>query len=128
MKSPQSPHSSSLWVFALSLRVLSELSPTAAISHLATKLSFYGFSVVGLRVISWHIELLGAPVFVYTNHCTLQNFVTQRDLSRRQESTSWAQFDLTIHYIVKGERNVIADALSRHSDDPCPSQLYLKTP
>ena len=52
MKSPQSPHSSSLWVFALSLRVLSELPPSAAINHLATKLSFYGFSVVGLRVIS----------------------------------------------------------------------------
>ena len=52
MKSPQSPHSSSLWVFALSLRVLSELSPSAAISHLATKLSLYSFSVVGLRVIS----------------------------------------------------------------------------
>ena len=39
MKSPQSPHSSSLWVFALSLRVLSELSPPAPISHLATTLS-----------------------------------------------------------------------------------------
>ena len=38
MKSPQSPHSSSLWVFALSLRVLSELSPPAPISHLGTML------------------------------------------------------------------------------------------
>ena len=38
MKSPQSPHSSSLWVFALSLRVLFELSPSAPISHLGTTL------------------------------------------------------------------------------------------
>ena len=38
MKSPQSPHSSSLWVFALSLRVLSELSSSAPISHLGTTL------------------------------------------------------------------------------------------
>ena len=52
MKSPQSPHSSSLWVFALSLRVLSELSPPAPISHLGTKLLVYGFSVFDLRVIS----------------------------------------------------------------------------
>ena len=39
MKFLQSPHSSSLWVFALSLRVLSELSSSAPISHLGTTLS-----------------------------------------------------------------------------------------
>ena len=52
MESPQSPHSSSLWVFALSLRVLFQTLLPAAISHLATKLYFYGFSVFDLRVIS----------------------------------------------------------------------------
>ena len=70
------------------------------------------------RLKKWRIELLGAPLHVYTDHCTLQNFATQRDLSRRQ--ARWqeymAQFDLTIHY-VKGERNVVADALSRRSDE-----------
>ena len=66
----------------------------------------------------WWIELLGAPLHVYTDHCTLQNFTTQWDWSRRQ--ARWqeymAQFDLTIHY-VKGECNVVADALSRRSDE-----------
>ena len=38
MKPPQSPHSSSLWVFALSLRVLFRTLPPAPISHLGTKL------------------------------------------------------------------------------------------
>jgi len=61
----------------------------------------------------WRIELLGTPVQVYTDHCTLENFATQHDLSQCQ--ACWqeymAQFDLTIHYI-KGENNVVADALS----------------
>ena len=52
MESPQRPHSSSLWVFSLSLRVLPELSPPAPISHLGTKLLIHGFSVFDLRVIS----------------------------------------------------------------------------
>ena len=52
MESPQSPHSSSLWVFALSLFESYLLSSSAPISHLGTKLFFYGFSVFGLRVIS----------------------------------------------------------------------------
>jgi hypothetical protein len=61
----------------------------------------------------WRIELLGAPVHVYTDHRTLEFFNTQKALSRRQ--AHWqeymSQFDLTFHYI-KGERNLGADALS----------------
>ena len=57
MESAQSPHSSSFWVFALSLsESYSELSPPAPISHLGTKLFVYGFSVFGLRVISLELE------------------------------------------------------------------------
>ena len=52
MKSPQSPHSSSLWVFALSLRVLFRTLPTSAHKSLGYYAPLYGFSVVGLRVIS----------------------------------------------------------------------------
>ena len=73
--------------------------------------------ICGLK--KWHIELLGTPVHVYTDHRTLQNFATQCDLSRCQ--ARWqeymAQFDLTIHYL-KGERNVVADALSCCGDVP----------
>ena len=38
----------------------------------------------------WRIESLGAPVCVYTDHCTLQNFVTQRDLLRQQ--ARWQEY------------------------------------
>ncbi|TFY53312.1 hypothetical protein EVJ58_g9520 [Rhodofomes roseus] len=59
-------------------------------------------------------DLLGMPILVYTDHWTLENFTTQKDLSRRQ--LHWQEFlahyDLTIVYI-KGEDNTVADALSR---------------
>lgn len=32
----------------------------------------------------WGIELLGAPVGVYTDHLTLEHFHAQKELSRRQ--------------------------------------------
>ena len=52
MESPQSPHSSSLWVFALSLRVLLLAPHSESISHLDAKLSSTVLLLVGLRVIS----------------------------------------------------------------------------
>ena len=66
----------------------------------------------------WRIELLGAPVIVYSDHRTLQNFTSQRDLSRRQARWSelMSQFDLDIRYI-RGEDNIGADALSRRRDN-----------
>lgn len=65
----------------------------------------------------WRSELLGAHIDAYTDHRTLQNFATQRDLSRRQARWSeyMSQYDLDIHYI-KGELNEAADALSRRTD------------
>ena len=32
----------------------------------------------------WRVDLLGSPFFVYTDHKTLENFLSQKDLSRRQ--------------------------------------------
>ena len=62
----------------------------------------------------WHTDLIGVPFLIYTDHKTLQNFDTQRDLSRRQ--ARWmeflSQYDGKIVY-VKGEENTVADALSR---------------
>jgi len=62
----------------------------------------------------WRSDLLGMPIFVYTDHRTLENFDTQKDLSRRQ--LRWqeflSQYDMTIIYI-RGEDNTVADALSR---------------
>ena len=61
----------------------------------------------------WQIELLGAPVIVYSNHWTLQNFTSQHDLSRRQAHWSelMSQFNLDIRYI-HGEDNIGVDTLS----------------
>jgi hypothetical protein len=62
----------------------------------------------------WRSDLLGSEFYVYTNHRTLENFDTQKDLSRRQ--ARWmehlSQFDMTIHYIHR-EDNTMADVLSR---------------
>jgi len=62
----------------------------------------------------WRADLLGGPISIFTDHRTLENFDTQRDLSRRQ--ARWqefmAQFEMKI-YSVKGEDNTVADALSR---------------
>ena len=62
----------------------------------------------------WRSDLLGSQITVYTDHCTLENFSTQKDLSHRQ--LRWqelmSQFDLDIAYI-KGKDNCVANALSR---------------
>ena len=76
----------------------------------------------------WRADLLGSPFLIYTDHKTLENFNTQRDLSRRQ--ARWmeimSQFDAKIVY-VKGEDNTVADALSRLPLDPGvpPEQMAL---
>ena len=61
----------------------------------------------------WRADLLGGPISIFTDHRTLENFDTQRDLSRRQ--AHWwefmAQFKMKIYY-VKGEDNMVTDALS----------------
>jgi hypothetical protein len=65
----------------------------------------------------WRSNLLGIPITVYTNHRTLENFDTQRDLSHRQ--LHWqefmSQYDMTITYI-QGKDNTVADAFSRVPD------------
>ena len=65
----------------------------------------------------WCVDLLGTHINIYTDHCTLENFDTQWDLSRCQ--CHWqeflAQYDYTILYI-KGDDNTITDTLSRLPD------------
>ena len=61
----------------------------------------------------WRSDLLGSPIYIYTDHKTLQNFDTQRELSRRQ--LRWqeylSQYEISVVYI-RGEDNCVADALS----------------
>jgi hypothetical protein len=75
----------------------------------------------------WRSDLLGGPIFVYTNHRTLENFDSQRDLSRRQ--LQWqeylSQYEMTIVYI-RGEDNTIADALSRMPPDAYDDEKEVK--
>jgi len=65
----------------------------------------------------WRSDLLGSRFFVFTDHKTLQNFDSQKDLSMRQ--MRWmeylSQYEYSIHYI-NGEMNCIADALSRYPE------------
>ena len=61
----------------------------------------------------WKVDLLGSKFLVYTDHKTLLNFNTQRELSRRQ--ARWMEehaiYDCKFVY-VKGEDNTMADSLS----------------
>lgn len=66
----------------------------------------------------WRVDLLGTKFKVYTDHCTLEHFLTQKDLSRWQ--AHWqeflAQYRFEIIY-VWGEENTVTDALS-HVEQP----------
>jgi hypothetical protein len=72
----------------------------------------------------WKSDLLGSPFLVYTDHKTLLNFHTQKDLSRRQ--ARWMEelaiYDCKFVY-VKGENNTVADALSRY-----PTTIVVSSP
>jgi hypothetical protein len=71
----------------------------------------------------WRSDLLGMTFTVYTDHRTLENFDTQRDLSRCQ--LRWqeflSQYDMTVTYI-KGEDNTVADALSQLPSNTFPDE------
>jgi hypothetical protein len=71
----------------------------------------------------WRSNLLGAPFFVYTDHKTLLNFDTQKDLSRRQARwmEEMSMYDCKFVY-VKGEDNSMADALSRYPSNEVHSE------
>ena len=71
----------------------------------------------------WQTDLIGAEFVVYTDHHTLKNFNTQRDLSHQQ--LRWqefmSQYEMRIVYI-HGEDNCVADALSRLPNNCFPDE------
>ena len=64
----------------------------------------------------WRNELMGLPFVVPSDHLSLRAFMMQKNLSRRQArwTEALADYEYTIVYI-PGERNTIADAMSRYS-------------
>jgi hypothetical protein len=82
-------------------------------------------------LLKWEDKLLGRKLQIVTDHKALEFFKTQRRLNSRQ--ARWmeflARFDFDIIYI-KGESNLVADALSRYYesdqwDDPQISTQYV---
>jgi hypothetical protein len=62
----------------------------------------------------WCSDLLGAPITIYTDHRTLENFDHQKNLSRCQ--VRWQEFLSQYNYqivYIPGEANCVADTLSR---------------
>ena len=72
------------------------------------------------------MSLLGVHFQVFTDHCTLEYFQSQKDMSCQQVCWSMylANFDYEITYI-RGEDNTAADALSQglYSPPHCPVRL-----
>lgn len=74
----------------------------------------------------WCMDLLCMHIYIYTDHKTLQNFDSQKDLSLQQ--ARWmeylSQYEHSITYI-KGEDNTIADTLSRLPINEPPETLLV---
>jgi hypothetical protein len=77
----------------------------------------------------WQSDLLSTQIYVYTDHCTLENFDMQKDLSCHQ--LHWQEFllqyNMTIMYI-HGEDNTVADALSQLPPDCFPDKITPNNP
>ena len=77
----------------------------------------------------WQSDFLGTHFYVYTDHRTLENFDTQKDLSCRQ--LRWqeflSQYNMTVTYI-HGEDNTVADALSCLPPNCFPDEMTKSTP
>ena len=73
----------------------------------------------------WKYDLIGTPFFVYTDHKTLLNFATQKDLSQRQAHwmETLSSYECKFVY-VKGEDNSMADALSRYPTTQTTSNTF----
>ena len=71
-------------------------------------------AVVMLDLKLWRHYLVGQNFELKTDHQSLKNLFTQRDLNSRQRRWSefLSEYDFGISYI-KGKENVVADALSR---------------
>jgi len=88
----------------------------------ATQMNYQVFEMETIAILEallkWEDKLLGQRILVVTDHKALEFFKMQRHLSNRQ--AQWMEFlthfDYNITY-VKGEMNLVADALSRYHEN-----------
>jgi len=67
----------------------------------------------------WRSDLLGSHIYIYTDHKTLENFNSKKDLSHCQ--LCWQEFlsQYKIHMVyIPGANNTVTDALSHLPADP----------
>lgn len=76
-------------------------------------------------LLKWEDKLVGYRVHVVTDHCALEFFMTQCNLSSRQmhwmEYLSHFDFDITY---VKGVMNKVANTLSRYHGYDTPQDYF----
>ena len=76
-------------------------------------------------LLKWEDKLLGQRINMVTDHKALEFFKMQKHLNNRQ--ACWMEFlacfDFNIIYI-KGETNLVADALSRNYENDTCDELY----
>jgi hypothetical protein len=95
----------------------------------ATQINYRVFEMETIAIlkalIKWENKLLDRRILVVTNHKALEFFKMQRHLNSRQ--ARWmeflTQFDFDITYI-KGETNLVADALSRYYENDNWDELH----
>lgn len=84
------------------------------------KYSTYQRELLGIRdcLLAFRFYLVGLPFVCKTDHCSLQWLTEQSEMSPLQSRwyTVFLEYQIKEIQYVKGEKNALADALSRHPD------------
>ena len=84
------------------------------------KYSTYQRELLGMRdcLLAFRFYLVGLPFVCKTDHCSLQWLKEQPEMTPLQSRwyTVFLEYQITDIQYVKGEKNALADALSRHPD------------